>query len=153
MKKTHGFNNTNSRLHVTWSNMKRRCLNPTPKEKLSYNNIQLCCEWYLFVPFMEWALANGYTDELTIDRKDNNKGYFPDNCRFVNYNVQNANRGLTEVNKTGYIGVSICNNKYRATVYWKGKRILSKYFHCPIKASKFRDHFITKNGLPHTLNG
>ena len=37
-------------------------------------------------------MANGYADNLTIDRIDNNKGYSPDNCRWVDYVVQNENK-------------------------------------------------------------
>ena len=154
MKKIHGHNNTNSRLHVTWANMKRRCLNPTPKEKRNYKNITICKNWHSFVPFMKWAIANGYSDKLTIDRKDNNKGYFPSNCRFVDYSHQNANRRITNKNKTGYIGVSVHSQsgRYRATVQWQGKQILCDYFSDPLSAAKRRDEFITSNNLPHILN-
>lgn len=45
--------------------------------------------------FCEWAINNGYKKSLTIDRIDNNKGYFPENCRWVNYTTQCRNRKNT----------------------------------------------------------
>lgn len=52
----------------------------------------MCEEWRDDFPvFRDWALSNGYSDELTIDRVDVNKGYCPDNCRWVTYKVQANN--------------------------------------------------------------
>lgn len=57
--------------------------------------ITVCDEWKKFEPFMEWALANGYDDGLTIDRIDNDKGYSPDNCRWISHKMQQRNKGNT----------------------------------------------------------
>lgn len=84
-----------SRLRHTWANMCTRCNNPNSPVYKNYGGrgITVCEEWkHHFAPFEEWALKNGYTDELTLDRIDNNKGYSPDNCRFVTYKQQNQNR-------------------------------------------------------------
>lgn len=45
----------------------------------------LCDDWQEFMPFYEWAMSNGYSDELVLDRINKTKGYFPDNCAFVSY--------------------------------------------------------------------
>ena len=152
--RTHGENNSNSRLHVTWSNMKRRCLNPTEKEKRNYQSkgITICEEWHSYINFKDWALANGYSDNLCIDRIDNNQGYHPENCRFVDYSTQNANKGITDKNKSGYIGVSEHGDRFRAKVYWLKKSISLGCFDCPVEAAKVRDSYIIENELPHTLN-
>ena len=148
----HGHTNQNSRIHVTWSNMKRRCINPTEKEKRNYFGISVCEDWMEFIPFMEWALNNGYTDEMTIDRVDSDKGYCPSNCRFVGYGVQSANRKITNKNKSGFIGVSLQKGKFCAGVQWKKNKIHLGRFTEAIDAAKARDKYIVDNNLPHALN-
>jgi len=153
-RKTHGLNNKNSRLHVTWANMKRRRVNPTKKELKNYGeNLYLYDKWHDFIPFMEWALSNGYDDKKTIDRKNTNKGYFPENCRFVDYSIQNANKRITDKNKTGYLGVHKARDgKYVASVQWKGKQNHIGRFKNKAIAAIARDKYIIDNKLPHTLN-
>lgn len=59
--------------------------------------ITVCEEWKNdFATFKEWAMENGYADNLTIDRIDNDNGYFPENCRWATKKVQqrNTNRAL-----------------------------------------------------------
>jgi hypothetical protein len=75
-----------TRLYRAWSKMKERCYNPNNKDFVRYGarGIGVCDEWRRsFAAFESWALANGYDDALTIDRRDNNQGYFPGNCRWV----------------------------------------------------------------------
>lgn len=55
--------------------------------------ITICDEWREnFQAFHDWAMANGYRDDLTIDRIDNDKGYSPDNCRWITMEEQNKNK-------------------------------------------------------------
>ena len=42
--------------------------------------------------FRDWANDNGYNDNLSIDRIDNSKGYFPENCRWVDIHTQVRNK-------------------------------------------------------------
>lgn len=148
-RSTHGFNNTNSRLHVTWANMKRRCVNPRGTEIHKYAGVTLCDEWMNFEPFMKWSLENGYTDQMTIDRIDPNKGYSPDNCRYVDYNVQAANRRMTDKNTSGHVGVSWDRSKWVAKVQWKGKQIHLGRFENIDDAVKARNDYLSANDLPH----
>lgn len=89
---SHGMKHT--RIYNRWCAMKERCYNPHSKSYRRYGErgITICDEWRnSFEAFYEWAVSNGYQEGLTIDRIDNNKGYSPDNCRWVTYKQQNRN--------------------------------------------------------------
>ena len=90
--KTHG--ETKTRLHSIWVNMKNRCRNKKIKEYKHYGGrgIRVCKEWYdSYETFRDWALANGYADDLSIDRIDVNGNYEPINCRWVTTQKQMNN--------------------------------------------------------------
>lgn len=88
-------NQSRTRLYHTYYGMKARCYNPKNKKYHLYGGrgIAVCAEWLnSFEAFYIWAVANGYRDNLTIDRKDNDKGYSPDNCRWITRAENNRNR-------------------------------------------------------------
>ena len=88
----HGL--TNSSLYTKWSGMIQRCCNTNSANFYRYGGrgITVCDEWKNnFISFYNWAINNGYSDELTIDRIDNNKGYYPDNCRWITRKQQMSN--------------------------------------------------------------
>lgn len=90
---THGL--CGQRLYNIWGCMVQRCYNErTPCYNLyGGRGIKICDEWRLdFKSFYDWAMANGYKDDLTIDRIDNDKGYFPNNCRWITAKEQGNNR-------------------------------------------------------------
>jgi len=91
---THGLTKEHRRICAAWSNMKDRCNNPANKFYSDYGGrgIIVCNEWEEdVVKFVEWALANGYNDKLTIDRIDNDGNYEPGNCKWSTPKEQNRN--------------------------------------------------------------
>lgn len=70
-----------------------RC-NPKNHDERSYakNGISVCDEWLDYVKFSAWAASNGYADNLTIDRIDNDGNYEPSNCRWVTVEGQANNK-------------------------------------------------------------
>lgn len=81
-------------LHNAWKNMMQRCENPHDKQYRLYGGrgVRICENWHNFEYFKNWALDNGYEVGLTIDRRNNNEGYDPDNCRWVSQVTQQNNR-------------------------------------------------------------
>lgn len=81
-----------TKLYKSWVAMKRRCNNPDSLHKKYYKNIKICNEWYHFELFREWALSNGYIEGYTIERKNIEEGYYPENCTWIPKEKQNDNK-------------------------------------------------------------
>lgn len=97
-RKKHG--DTNKRLYHIWNGMKQRCYNEHSKNYTNYGKrgIKVCDEWLEnYLNFKQWALKNGYRDDLSIDRINNNKGYYPENCRWETAKVQANNTRNTKI--------------------------------------------------------
>ncbi|EPZ47668.1 hypothetical protein [Alicyclobacillus acidoterrestris] len=77
---------------------KRRCLNPNDKDFADYGGrgIRVCNDWMENIDsFVDWALNNGYADNLTLDRIDVNGNYEPSNCRWITRKEQHWNKRKT----------------------------------------------------------
>ena len=98
------------RLYRIWSAMKQRCKNPRLPGYKAYGGrgITVCAEWENYLTFRNWAISNGYRDDLTIERIDVNGNYCPENCTWAD-RYQQAN------NKT--------NNRI---IEFNGKRMTSR---------------------------
>ena len=115
--KTHGLGYT--RLYNIWASIKDRTLNINTKVFNDYGGrgIAICEEWKNdFMSFYNWAMANGYSDGLSIDRIDNDGNYEPSNCRWTTQTIQTRNQRIYKNNKSGYTGVSFVKARNKYTV-------------------------------------
>ena len=148
--KTHGL--SNSRLSGIWSDIKSRTLNPKNKAYTDYGGrgITICEEWKNdFMPFYNWAMSNGYSDELTIDRIDNDGNYCPENCRWVTQTMQCRNQRMQKNNASGYRGVSFRkdNNNFRVIITVNKKRIHLGHFPTAVEGAIAYNNYIIENNL------
>lgn len=91
----HSHKMSGTRIYHEWQGIKGRCFNKNDARYARYGGrgITVCDEWRNdFQSFYDWAMANGYSDNLTIDRKDNDGNYCPENCRWVDDQTQARNR-------------------------------------------------------------
>jgi len=91
-KTKHG--DAKKRLYTIWGLMKRRCDNINCKDYKDYGGrgIKICNEWREYLSFKQWALDNGYTNDLSIERKNVNGNYEPDNCCWATQKEQQNNK-------------------------------------------------------------
>ena len=88
----HGMSKTP--LHGIWCHIRQRCGNENDQcyDRYGGRGIDICDEWSEFKNFYDWAINNGYESGLSIDRKNNDKGYSPENCRWTDRVTQCNNR-------------------------------------------------------------
>lgn len=92
-KEVHVYEPDEKRLYKIWRGMKWRC-SPSYKLQYYYNQgIRVCAEWQSsFDAFRRWAHANGYRDDLSLDRIDGKGNYEPSNCRWATLIEQRRNQ-------------------------------------------------------------
>ena len=146
----HGLVNTG--LYGTWRNIKNRTLNPKHKQYNDYGGrgITICDEWKNdFMSFYDWAMSNGYSDELSIDRIDNDGNYCPENCRWVSSNIQNRNKRIPKNNTSGYKGVHFYkkSGKYIAKLCVNRNSIYLGLYPTAVEAAIAYNNYIIENNL------
>ena len=136
MREWHGCSGT--RLYHIWENMKKRCKNKNDHHYHNYGGrgITVCQEWNnSFCAFRLWALSNGYSNDLTIDRIDVNGNYEPLNCRWITQQEQSKNlrknirltyNGKTQIisDWARYLNIDVHTIGYRHRQGWSDKECL-----------------------------
>jgi len=131
---------TNSRIYNIWRLMRQRCYKNYNVNYKNYGDrgIKICDEWLTnFVNFYNWAIQNGYRDDLEIDRINVNGNYEPSNCRWADHLTQGNNRRtnhiitINGVTKTASewgreYGLNSKTILYRLKIGWKNEELLSK---------------------------
>ena len=136
----HGLCGT--RLYRIRKYMLRRCNNPNCHSYQDYGarGIKVCQEWADketgAEAFVTWALANGYRDDLSIDRVDTNGDYSPNNCRWADKATQARNTRAPK-NRTGFPGVHVeRSGRHNATITVNSKAIRIGTFDTPEQAAE-----------------
>lgn len=140
----HRHNLTNHRLYKIYYGMKQRCYNSNVPHFHNYGGrgIAICEEWLDkesgFISFYNWSMDNGYADDLTIDRINNNGNYAPNNCKWATNNEQMHNRRIK--NNAGVSGVAWDKtmNKWHAKIKINYNNIHLGYFDNIEEAIKIR---------------
>lgn len=153
--KTHG--KTKTRLYRIWQAMKNRCYNKNAPSFKNYGmrGIRICQEWLCdFQVFYDWAMSNGYKEDLTIDRIDVNGNYEPSNCRWSTRTEQANNKTnnhyITIEGKTKTIsqwsqifGINPRSVSNRIQLGWREERLFDDLIP--------KDNYITYNGETKTI--
>lgn len=124
------------RLRKIWGSMHERCEYEKHPHYHSYGGrgIYVCDEWDEYIPFAKWAFRNGYAESLTLDRIDNNDGYYPENCRWVTMKEQANNKRTNHYVNIGgeLMTVTECAERYgvpKSTVRYRsnlGRDVLER---------------------------
>jgi hypothetical protein len=93
----HGENR--SRIHRCWTKFRQRCSNPRDPDYKNYGGrgITYATCWTQYEAFRDWALANGYQNNLTLERKDVNGNYEPNNCTWATQKEQARNQRRSRI--------------------------------------------------------
>jgi hypothetical protein len=135
--------------------MLARCHTPSNTSYPNYGGrgITVCKEWRDdFVSFYSWAINNGYSPALSLDRINNDDSYEPDNCRYTTLTIQSTNQRIRKTNKTGYTGVfKYPSGNYFSYITIDRKRVGLGTYSTKEEALEVRNNYILKNKLPHKI--
>ena len=152
---THGLKY--NRFYPIWNAMLQRCTNLKNKRYKDYGGrgIILCKEWLDVANFVAWCeLTHPNIEGVSLDRINNDKGYSPENCRWIDATTQNINRRISKNNKSGYVGINYHKGKSKwcASVGVNYKLLHIGCFPTKEEAVQARDNYIIENNLPHKLS-
>lgn len=113
-----------TKLHSIWKGMRKRCGHNSSSKHYGDRGISVCDEWGDFAVFKEWAISHGYEDGLTIERKNVDGDYCPENCEWIPSVEQpmNTRRNIVVEHGGRRAPVSVWCDELglkRSTVYWR----------------------------------
>ena len=146
-----------NRFYNTWYSMKQRCTSIISKAYKHYGGrgITVCDEWLDVRNFVAWAEStHPNISGVSLDRIDNNKGYTPENCRWVDNTIQNTNKRINIRNTSGVVGVSQRRGEgnWSASLGIHGTKVYIGTFKTKEEATYARDNYIIENKLPNKLS-
>ena len=137
--------------------MKKRCYKPNDKSYRWYGakGIKICDEWLNNPKTVEdWALLNGYHDDLTIDRINEDLNYCPENCRWISNNMNSKYKSTTQtitvgdISKTGRewadslgLGTNTINNYVSQYGLDNTISFIEKYIENPVKLKRGQSYY------------
>ncbi len=136
------------RLRRIYNGMVSRCYNEHSVSYDSYGGkgITICKEWQTQQVFIDWALSHGYTNELTIDRKNHKSSYSPINCRWATPKQQANENRRVPTSKLGHLYIQYTDkvklNRYRVVI----KGVSLKGYPTLEEAISVRNNYIEANG-------
>ena len=147
MYKTHEL--THTKEYKKYCSIKDRCYNKKCRGYKNYGEKGITFFWLDNpIDFSNYIKSlDNYGDGLTLDRINNNGNYEPGNLRWVNNHIQNANRGKSKRNKSGYIGIHWCQNKWVSNLIINKKSIFFGYYENIQDAVIVGNKYIIDNNL------
>lgn len=118
-----------SRLYRIWSSMLARCRDGNTAVVARYyakKGIRVCEEWREFKEFQEWALKNGYLDNLTIERVDSDKNYCPENCEWITRSENGHRAAIVRIHRENILKNRVVTLEARVEILEKTLRLLRK---------------------------
>lgn len=160
LKPSEHHNKSHTRLYQIWKNMRKKCNNKNHLDYKYYGarGISCCSDWEKFSAFEQWAINNGYDEtavrgKCTLDRIDVNGNYEPNNCRWVNSEIQSINR--RPYGKYPYYGLSFDDSCYCISVVSHRRKFhigKTKNIEEIPKFLMLRNLYILENNLKNSVN-
>lgn len=137
------------RIYQIWNGMVYRCSEKERPAKVwkkyGARGIRVCEEWKNFMNFYNWAINNGYKENLTIDRIDSDKGYYPENCQWADYKTQNTHLK----SKHDCVGVYYNKGHWYSYITVNYRQIYFGKFNTQKEAADARNAYIDEHHLPN----